>query len=91
MDLARLNIDFGSRSDSISNDDPQTPPPMTLLLKNRGLRADGEHVPALEGIDCLVWHETDERGLNVEGFGRAPVEPHDRIERRWKRCGRRCR
>ena len=88
MDLARLDTDLSRRTGSVSNDDLQTPSLM-LLFENRGLRADGEHVPALKGIDGLVWHDTDERGLNVECFGRAPVEPHDRIERwRYCRCGR---
>ena len=49
-------------------------------LKYRGLGAEREGVPALKGIDSLVWHETNKRGLDVECFGRTPVEPHDRIE-----------
>ena len=57
--------------------------PFCGSLKYRGLRADGEHVPALKCIDGLAWHETHERSLDVERFGRAPVEPHDRIER-WR-------
>ena len=36
------------------------------LLKDRGLCAQCELVPALKGIDRLARHDADERGFEVE-------------------------
>ena len=52
------------------------------LLEDGGLRADVQDVPTLEGIDRLIRHEQHVRRLKVERFRLAPIESHDRIERR---------
>jgi hypothetical protein len=49
-------------------------------LENCGLGADGQEVPALEGIDRLVGHHAHVGGLEIERLGPAPIESHDRIE-----------
>ena len=70
MDLARLDRDHRSRPDLISDDVQTPPiscaPPWSAvphskeassfcgLLEYSGLRADGEHVPSLKGIDGLT-------------------------------------
>ena len=56
-------------------------------LEDCGLRADGQEVPTLKGIDRFVRHQSHVRSLEVERFGPAPVESYDRIER--SRHGRR--
>ena len=56
--------------------------PTTISFQNGGLGGDVQEVPALEGVDGFVWHQPHVRGLEVERLRTAPVEPHDRIERR---------
>ena len=60
-------------------------------LEDRGLRAERQHVPALEGVDSLGPHQPHVRSLKVERFRRPPLESHDRIEGRRYRRTRACR
>ena len=57
-------------------------------LQNRGLGAKVEQMPTLKCIDCFVWHQPHKCSLKVEGFGRTPLHPYDRIEGR-RHCRRR--
>src|SRR6185295_7132208 len=49
-----------------------------LLLEDGSLRADGQEVPALEGIDRFVGHQAHVGGLEIERLRPFPVESHDR-------------
>src|SRR5438874_560239 len=52
-----------------------------VSLQDCCLGAEVEQMPTLKSVDGFVRHETYEGGLEVERFGRAPVEPHDGIKR----------
>ena len=53
------------------------------LFKHCGLGAEAELVPALESVDGFARQYAHVGGLEIERFGRGPVQPYDRVKRRW--------